>query len=58
MLDLQPRTDGFKVSRRVRATTVGDEVHRSAIPEARRIEHHERHPSGFGRSDHPREDGP
>src|SRR5262247_1195001 len=34
MLDLQLRTDGFKVSRRVRATTVGDEVHRSAIPEA------------------------
>jgi hypothetical protein len=31
MLDLQPRTHGFKVCRCVRAPAVGDEVHGGAI---------------------------
>jgi hypothetical protein len=58
MLDLLPRTHGFKVRRCVCAPAVGDEVHGGAVAQTGRIEDHQRHPGGFGGRDHPRQHGP
>ena len=58
MSDLQPRTDRLKVGRRIRAPAVGDERHGRPIAQTGGIEDHQRHPGGFGGSDHPGEHRP
>ena len=58
MLDLQPRTDRFKVGRRIGPATVGHELFGRPIAETGGIEDHERHPGGFGGGDHPGQHGP
>ncbi len=47
MGDLEPSADGLKRRRRLGAAPVRDEVRRSARPDARRIEDHQRGPGRF-----------
>src|SRR5439155_19761866 len=56
MVDLKSPTDGFKRVRRIGPTAIRHEAGRGTIPEARRIEDHQRRPRGFRWGQRTRED--